>query len=309
MDFPGTEVEAHRLLSTPEAGHELFVSLRWPSGVCCPHCGSLRVGYLKAQRRWKCYEGHARPQFSAKTGTIFEDSPITLDLWMLAVWKIVNTKNGITSVKLAKDLGVSQKTAWFMDHRIRLALRAGSFEMIEGGEVEIDETFVGGKGRNMHLAKRREVFQGRGTVHKTPVMGMLSRSSGRVVAMVVGDISTRTLQGAIFRFVAAGTSIFTDGHSGYRQLPRLLYRHKTVDHHRGQYVDGRAHTNSIESFWNLLKRTLRTYIQVSRRHLWRYVDEQVFRFNTRKLTDGERFVQAVDQTIGCRTTYAEVTKR
>lgn len=175
MKSPKTLLEASRYFADYDNCHQFLVELRWPDGkVACPQCGSEHVTYLKTQRRWKCYEKHPKPQFSLKTGTIFEDSPLPIDKWLVALWLIVNCKNGISSMEISRDLGITQKSAWFMAHRLRAALHAGSFDKLSG-EVEVDETFIGGKARNMHLAQRKRRITGTGGKDKVAVLGMLER--------------------------------------------------------------------------------------------------------------------------------------
>ncbi len=291
-----------------------MVEVRWPDGkITCPTCGSEKVSYLAKQRRWKCYGKHSRPQFSAKVGTIFEASPLGLDKWMMAMWLIANCKNGISSCEVARDLGITQKSAWHMLQRIRLAMRVGSFEKM-GGQIEVDETYIGGKARNMHrgkLAKRVAEFA---TIHgtgrnqnigKVAVMGLLERH-GEVRAMVVPNTKRHMLHGEVSRHVEQGATVYTDALASYNRLGDD-YIHNVIEHAE-RYVNGHIHTNGIENFWALLKRSLGgTYISVEPFHLFRYLDEQSFRFNNRKLTDGERFSIVAKQIIGRRLTYSELT--
>jgi len=259
-------------------------------------------------------------QFSVKSGTVFEDSPISLDKWLTAVWLVVNCKNGISSYEIARDLKVTQKSAWFMLHRIRLALRTnnwGGGNMGEGGPVEVDEAFVGGSPKNWHLAKRSKRVRFTPSHekiedHKTAVVGLLDRDTRQVRARVIPTIKREVLQDAILQNVAAKSTVYTDGMKAYSSLPALEFVHETVDHLK-EYVRGEVHTNGIENFWSLLKRGLRgTYVAVEPFHLERYVDEQVFRYNNRatkqfKMTDSDRFVIALSQIAGKRLTYAELT--
>jgi len=174
----------------------VMMKLRWPNGVLkCPHCGSDKVTYLAKNRVWKCYTGHVKPKFSLKTGTIFEDSPLGLDKWLPALWLVVNCRNGISSCELARDLGVTQKTAWFMAHRLRYALNNGGFGLL-WGECEIDQTFIGGKARNMHVEKRQRRITGTGTKDKTAVMGILERG-GKVRTSVVPNRKKKALQAEV----------------------------------------------------------------------------------------------------------------
>lgn len=283
-----------------------MISLRWPDGVVkCPQCGSAHVTYLAKARVWKCYGKHDRPKFSLKTGTIFEDSPIGLDKWLAALWLVVNCKNGVSSCESARDLGVTQKTAWFMNHRIRFALTQGGFSNILSGEVEADETFIGGKARNMHASKRAAKITGTGPKDKTAVMGILERG-GQMRATVVPNRRKRALQSELRKHVEAGAAIYTDALKSYEGLDE--FQHQVVDH-AVQYVDGQVHTNGCENFWSLLKRGLNgTYISVEPFHLFRYLDEQTFRYNNRKeMNDYDRFRLALSQVTGKRLTYEHLT--
>lgn len=278
----------------------------WKNGVVCPICGSTTVGFLKNQLRWQCSVRHPKRQFSVKVGTIFEESPIGLDKWLAAMWMILNCKNGISSCEIHRALGVTQKTAWFMLHRIRLASQGKQGGKLGGnGGVEIDETFIGGKSRNMHKAKRERVITGTGGKDKTIVMGMLERG-GNVRAMVVENRGKRELQKNIREHVEAGAAIFTDELLSYDGLS-ADYQHAVINH-AVEYVNENVHTNGMENFWSLVKRQLHgTYISVEPFHLFRYIDEQAFRFNNRKMTDAERFDIGVREIVGKRITYKELT--
>jgi transposase-like protein len=284
---------------------QFMIELRWPDGkVKCPHCGSETVTYLAKQRVWKCYRKHGRPTFSLKTGTIFEDSPIPLEKWLPAAWLLINCKNGISSYELHRGLGVTQKTAWFMLHRIRLAMQSQSFNKL-GGEVEVDETFIGGKARNMHAAKRAEKIQGRGGNSKEIVFGMVERG-GKVITGHVDTRKKKDLQPIIRERIEAGSAIFSDDLKSYDVLEKD-YQHAVIDH-AVEYVNGNVHTNTMENFWSLLKRGLHgTYVSVEPFHLFRYLDEQAFRYNSRQLTDPERFAIVMKQIVGRRLTYEQLT--
>ena len=302
--FPKTLVEAIRYFADYQNCHHFLTAIRWPDGVKCPSCGSTHVRYLKKQRRWKCYGKHSRPQFTLKGGTIFEDSPLGLDKWLPAVWMVVNCKNGISSHEIARAIGVTQKTAWFMGHRIRAALHAGSFKEMLDGEVEVDETFIGGKARNMHARQRRRRITGRGMVDKTAVLGLLERG-GVVRTKVVHNRKKPTLQAEVKKHVAAGAALYSDDLKSYAGLEEM-YAHGVINH-AVKYVDGKISTNGLENFWSLLKRTLNgTYVSVEPFHLFRYLDEQAYRFNERKRNDWERFLNAVSGVIGKRLSYREL---
>src|SRR6266446_3765273 len=273
--------------------------------VRCPYCGADTVTYLASVNRYKCYGRHPKAQFSLKVGTIFEDSPISLDKWLCAMWLIVNCKNGISSCEMARDLGITQKSAWFLDHRIRFALYSGSFEKLSG-HVEADETFIGGKARNMHAGKRALRITGTGGKDKTPVIGILERG-GKVRTAVVPNRKKKALQSEVRKHVEAGSALYTDALLSYDGLAGE-FAHQVVDH-AVQYVNGQVHTNGLENYWSLLKRGISgTYVSVEPFHLFRYVDEQAFRYNNRKdMNDSDRFDLAVRQILGKRLTWAEVT--
>lgn len=250
-----------------------MLEMRWPDGaVKCPICGSERVTWLENARVYRCTGKHPKAKFSLKVGTVFEDSPISLDKWLPAVWLLVNSKNGISSYELSRDLGVTQKSAWFMLHRIRVAIQSKSFEKIGGGgaPIEVDETFIGGKLKNMHPAKRLKLKNG-GWDRKVAVIGMLDRESRQVRAKLVPNVSREILQNEILTQIEKGSTIYTDGHPGYDRLKRAEYVHETVTHVE-EYVRGQVHTQGIENFWSLLKRGLNgTYVAVEPFHLSHYV--------------------------------------
>jgi transposase-like protein len=309
MTSPKTLQQAVIFFSNPDNCLAYFVARRWPNGVVCPTCGRDDVSFLAKQRKWQCKSSHTQRQFSAKVGTIFEDSPLGLDKWLMAVWMITNDKNGISSYEIHRAIGVTQKTAWFMAHRIRLAMQTGSFEKKmggEGGECEADETFIGGKARNMHIATKKRRITGTGGKDKAAVMGILERG-GEVRAMVVPDRKRTTLQAAVKNHVEAGSALYTDSLLSYNGLEGD-YAHQVINH-AVKYVDGRIHTNGLENFWSLLKRSIGgTYVSVEPFHLFRYLDEQAFRYNNRKdMKDGDRFSKVVSQVADKRVTYKELT--
>lgn len=300
---PSTLIEAIRYFSDPDVCTEFVASLRWPNGPVCPRCEGTEHSYLKTRRLWKCKA--CKYQFSVKVGSIFEDSPIPLDKWLASIWMIANAKNGISSYELGRGVGLTQKSAWFVLQRIRLAMQSETFERLTG-EVEVDETFIGGHGIFMHRDRRRKL-KGPGPVDKTAVMGVLNRG-GEVRAMVVPDTKKRTLQAHVRQNVEPGAAVFSDSSYSYVGLEDN-YDHATVDH-AVEYVNGRVHTNGLENFWSLLKRGLKgTYVSVEPFHLFRYLDEQVFRFNARKDNDLGRFVTVVARVAGRRLTYDELTGR
>lgn len=270
--------EAILYFSNPDNCVQYMAALRWPNGVViCPICGSDRVSAFNSTRRtWKCSTHHFKREFSVKVGTLFEDSPIGLDKWLAASWMLTNCKNGISSYEIARDLKVTQKTAWFMMHRIRMAVHDESFGEKLGGEVEVDETFIGGKARNMHLDKRERRITGTGGTDKTIVFGALERG-GRVRATVVADRKKTGLQACVRQHVEAGAALYSDALHSYDGLAQD-YAHKVIDHAE-KYVDGLIHTNGLENFWSLLKRGIAgTYVSVEPFHLFRYLDEQAFRY-------------------------------
>jgi transposase-like protein len=287
--------------------HEFMVKLRWPDGkVTCPRCGSDDVSYLPNARVFKCYKKHEKQKFSLKVGTVFEDSPIGLEKWLPVMWMLVNAKNGISSWEVHRAMGVTQKTAWFMLQRCRLALQDERNGGKLYGEVEIDESFIGGKARNMHKnVKARRIVDGSGTDGKEIVLGMVERD-GRVRAIHVPKRSKPVLQKHIREHVEADAAIFTDELKSCDGLSE--FRHEVINH-AVAYVNGNVHTNTMENFWSLLKRGLHgTYVSVEPFHLFRYLDEQAFRYNNRQgMNDGERFTYAMRKVVGKRLTYAELT--
>src|SRR5260221_13986101 len=254
---PRTLMEAVRYFADPDIALQHMVELRWPDGVACPTCGRTDVRFIATRRMWECKAQHARKQFSAKVGTIFEDSALPLDKWLIAIWMIANCKNGVSSYEIGRALGVTQKSAWFMLHRIRLAMQARSFLKLGGpdGEIEVDETFVGGAARFMHADKRKRRITETGTKDKIAIQGILERG-GEIRAAVVGNRKKHGLQTHIAAHVKAGSAIYTDALMSYQGLRDKGFQHEVIDHAEG-YVDGRVHTNGLENFWSLLKRGLK----------------------------------------------------
>lgn len=310
MTSPKTLLEAVRYFSKPENCRDYLVSRRWPKGVTCPVCGSTSVYFDTSRNGWECKTRHPKRKFTLKTGTIFEDSALGLDKWLPCVWLIANAKNGISSWEIHRALGVTQKTAWFMLHRVRLAMQAIDGGK-RGGDVEIDETYIGGRARNMHPAKKARVMGGKrgGVSSKAAVMGLLDRHGkdavSQVRTVVLSGRKRHQMQPVVREHVEAGSAIYTDSHPSYGGLS-TDYVHEVIDHAEA-YVDGQVHTNGLENFWSLLKRSLKgTYVAVEPFHLFRYLDEQAFRFNERKDTDAERFDTVIGSIVGRRLTYAEL---
>ena len=312
LKLPKTLQEAVSFFSDPQKTFDYAVSLRWPTGkVTCPRCDSTEHSFISTRRIWFC-KG-CKKQFTVKVGTIFEDSPLGMDKWMIAVWMIVNCKNGISSYEIARALGITQKSAWHMMHRIRLAMHNKDFVQLggRGEEVEVDETFIGGAARFMHADRRRRVITERGVKDKTAVFGILERG-GQVRAMVIPNRRRHALESEIRAHVKAKSAIYSDNLASYDMLRHRGFSHQVVDHAE-RYVDGQIHTNGLENFWSLLKRGLKgTYVAVEPFHLFRYVDEQVFRYNNRAtkehfVGDGDRFQMAMQHIANKRLTYEQLT--
>ncbi len=307
---PRTLMEAVRYFADETRTLETMISLRWPNGVHCPTCGRTDVRFIATRKLWECKEKHPRKQFSAKVGTIFEDSALPLDKWFVAVWSIANCKNGISSYELGRAIGVTQKSAWHMLHRIRTAMEVGGIEKFNG-TAEADETYIGGVAGNMHKHKRDAIQAGKRFIeNKATVMGVLQRADGevasRVRALPIRETNAKNVQRIVRETVEAGAALHTDAHGAYRGLA-ADYAHETVNH-AVEYVRGNVHTNGIENFWSLLKRGLKgTYVSVEPFHLGAYVAEQVFRFNERKDDDFGRFMKAAGGIVGKRLTYKELT--
>lgn len=304
--FPKTLQEAMTYFADPDRALNFMVSVRWPEGVKCPRCGSSHVSFTTKRRVWTCEACPDRRQFSIKVGTIMEDSPIGLDKWLCAMWLITSAKNGISSYELHRTLGITQKSAWFLAHRIRFSLKSGSIEKMSG-RVESDETFVGGRDRFRHKGKKHVVSGWKG---KTPVQGLLERTTGgkasRVKLKVLKTTRNHEVQGNVREYVLKGSELHTDALRSYIGMNQD-YVHQVIDH-AICYAKGHVHTNGLENFWCLLKRTIKgTYVNVEPFHLDHYLDEQAFRFNERKSTDSERFLKAVPAIIGRHLTYNDLT--
>jgi transposase-like protein len=311
---PGTLTEAIRYYSDTQTCINAVALMRWQDGSpVCPKCGTPQEKrnhyWLTTQKRWKCYS--CRKQFSVKVGTIFEDSPLGLDMWMIALWMLCNCRNGVSSYEIARATGIAQKSAWFMLQRLRFVMKEIKPVMMgeTGTPVEMDETFIGGKPKNMHRSKRLKQRIGmNGYAEKTAVFGMLERGTRQVRATVIPNVKRETLQKKILEQVGFGSTIYTDGWPGYDGLTAKQFIHETVTH-MDEYVRGEVSTQAIENFWSCLKRTLNgTYVAVEPFHMERYLDEQMFRFNNRiGHTDGTRFQKALAQVGGKRLTWVELT--
>ncbi len=308
MKAPETLSEAIQYFADPDRALQFVVDLRWPNGVACPLCNSKEASFLKTRRIWKCKS--CRKQFSAKLGTIFEDSPLGFDKWLPAMWMVANCRNGVSSYEIHRELGITQKSAWFMLHRIRLAMQSKSFSRI-GGEIEVDETFIGGAARFMHASRRGKRIKGTGGLAsgKAVVMGFLKRGKdgkSRVQATMVPNTRRHHLFAEIKKRIRSGATIYSDAHKSYLGL-EPEYIHKVIDHAKC-YVEGTVHTNGLENFWSLLKRGIKgTYISVEPFHLFRYIDEQSYRFNNRKASGLMRFSGVLSKIVGRRVTYRGLT--
>jgi transposase-like protein len=313
MDTPKTLVEAITLFSNPAVAHAYFAQVRWPNGVACPRmgCGNADVREITGRRpRWFCRE--CKREFTAKVGTIFEDSPIGFDKWLPAIWMISADRNGISSYEIHRALGVTQKTAWFMLHRIRLGFISPTYARLTG-HVEADEAYIGGEVRNnkrlrAHTLRTGESFAGKVAGDKTAVFGIVERK-GEARAWVVPDTRSKTLLPKLYDAVHHEATLYTDSAGVYKVTGEEYFdQHQVINHAIGEYVRGNVHTNNIEGFWSVLKRTIKgTYIAPRPFHLQRYVEEQVFRFNARHDGDGARFKDATKGADGKRLTYKALT--
>jgi transposase-like protein len=301
-NIPEGLMAAIEYFADPMICFEIVKAAKWGTkGPSCPQCSAKRLSFLTTRLMWTCLE--CRKQFSVKVGTIFEDSPIPLNKWMCAMWLVANCKNGVSSYEIARALKVTQRTAWFMDHRIRYAMHHGTINKMNG-TVEADETFIGGKARNMHAGKRAEKIRGRGSMGKDIVFGLLDHETGKVHTEVVSGRRKGHLHRVIRDRVEPGAELHTDALKSYDGLSE--YTHKVVDHAEC-YVKDNVHTNRMENYWSLLKRAVKgTYVSVEPFHLFRYLDEQAFRYNERHLTDRERFEKVLGMISGKRLTYARV---
>jgi len=302
-EFPSGLIGAIEFFADQDVCVATVAAAKWGGkGPQCPRCDGRKVSYVKTRRTWTCLG--CRKQFSVKVGAIFEDSPIPLNKWLCAMWMVGNCKNGVSSYEIARDLEVTQKTAWFMLHRIRYAMHHGTINKMSG-TVGADETFIGGKARFMHKGRREKMIKGRGPMGKEIVFGLLDRETGKVYTKHVGTRRKGDIHNTVREVVKPGSELNTDALKSYDGLDE--YTHKVVDHAE-KYVDGTVHTNRMENFWSLLKRTIKgTYVSIEPFHLFRYLDEQSFRYNERKDDDHGRFLKALNQIAGRRLTWDTLT--
>ncbi len=318
---PKTLQDACVMFADPQRALDYMMPLVWPHGVTCPHCGVVKEHHYIASRRiWRCLD--CGKQFSIKIGTIMEDSPLGLDKWLCAMWLIANAKNGISSWEIHRALGVTQKSAWFLLHRIRLAMKTGTFKKM-GGTTEVDEVYIGGDPKNFSKSKKKALHAVakkarpgkpvnlRRYVKKAIVMGLLERGTNGGPSQVRTTMSQSARRPHISEIVKAhvnpGSFLMTDAHPSYRGMGAEGFIHMTINHAL-KYAESHIHTNGIENFWSLLKRSINgTYVAIEPFHLEAYLDEQAFRFNKRTLNDAERMARVVAGIGGKRVTYAELT--
>ena len=289
-----------------EAAHKFFAEKQWGKDEkyrFCPHCGSVRTVTAKHRMPYRCKD--CRKRFSVRTGTILAESNVSLHKWLMAIYLLNTNLKGVSSCKLARDLDVTQKTAWFLAHRIRKA-----FEDQQDAKfvspVEVDETYMGGKYANMHKSKKPRM-SGAGPQDKTPVVGIRERATGKIKAKITQPVSGVMLRGRVMETVEEGAMVYTDQNQGYPGLVKKNYRHEAVNHSVGEYIRGQAHTNGIESFWSMLKRGhMGVYHYMSKKHLQRYVDEYAGRHNIKPLSTMERIESTFEGMGGKRLRYREL---
>jgi|SRR5580698_3824259 transposase-like protein len=310
IPIPETMLEAVRMFADQQVAHDFFVQIRFPNGVACPRpgCGSAAVAYMPKVWRWYCND--CKRQFSAKVGTVLEDSPISLTKWLPAIWLIASNRNGISSYEIARGLKVTQKTAWFMLHRIREMMADEPDDQLSG-TIEVDESYIGGKWANKPNRVRKAAKDSLTAAwqSKTPVVGMVERK-GRVRAFKVPNVTAKTLLPKLIKSIDQDATVYTDSATLYTHINEFFLKHASVNHTLHEYVRGNVHTNNIECFWSVLKRTIGgTYTHVHPRHLDRYLAEQVYRFNERENTDGPRFAKATKGADGKRLTWKALTAK
>lgn len=299
-----TLVELIRKFPDDKAAEAWIAEIRWPDGPECPHCGCSNVQHPTAHKTmpYRCRGNGCRKFFSVRVGTVMQDSKLGYQEWAIAVYLFNTSLKSVSSMKLHRDLGISQKSAWHLAHRIRQCWEDMDAEPF-AGPVEADESHFGGKAKNMHASVRRQRITGRGAVDKTTVVGVRDRATGKVAAAVVDNTDAATLQGFVTEHSGVDTMVYTDEHKAYRGLPN----HETVCHSVAEYVNGQAHVNGVESFWAALKRGYHgTFHHVSPEHLDRYVAEFAGRHNRRPMDTEDMMAASVRGMVGKTLPYAEL---